>query len=53
MTTQHTAQSEQAEVVLSEDQRKAFQEMAIAQGMSSDIRVIKGEVTNLVIGDAA
>ena len=32
---------------------EALQDTAIAHGMSSDIRVIKGEVTNFVIGDAA
>lgn len=34
-------------------EHKALQNIAIAHGMSSDVRVIKGEVTNLVIGDAA
>lgn len=55
MTIQDKAQSEQVEValVLSESQRQAFQAMAVTHGMSGDIRVIKAEVTDFVVGDTA
>jgi hypothetical protein len=40
-------------VIQYEVNKAALQNIAIAHGMSSDIRVIKGEITNLVVGDAA
>jgi hypothetical protein len=39
-------------VIQYEVNKAALQNIAIAHGMSSDIRVIKAEVTNFVIGDA-
>lgn len=34
-------------------EHRAFQKVAIAHSMSGDIRVIKAEVTDFVVGDAA
>lgn len=36
-----------------EFEHKALRNLALANGMSGDIRVTKGDVTNFVIGDAA
>ena len=53
MTFQDKAQSEQVELVLSESQRQAFQAMAVANGMSPDVKVFQGEVSNFTKGDTA
>ncbi|MGF6221678.1 hypothetical protein [Pseudomonas sp. YL-218 TE3947] len=40
-------------VIQYEVNKAALQNITIAHGMGGDIRVIKGEITNLVVGDAA
>lgn len=41
-----------AQRVLTEAEQKPFQDIAIAYGMSGDIKVLLGEVKNFACGDA-
>lgn len=54
MTTQHKEhEALSVELTLTEAEQKSFETIAIAHGMSGDIKVFLGEVQNFVSGDAA